>query len=265
MQSESVPVKQGFNFYRKAWHMLGLVFPFAFYLDAFQFLDPFLVEGSRVTGIIVLFSGLLAVLILDLARFKNPHFNEFFFRYAGVLMKAQEKKQFNATVPYIMANLILFLFFRYELVILGGVFLMLGDPAAAWAGSHFGKHRFYNGKSLEGVVGFLIVSTIGALLFLLFHTLAMGQSDSYALLSPQGDWRFWMILWVLSGSFLAAMGEFFSHNAWMGILDDNLIVPLAGVAGMLLVSGMIPGVNTSELFHNPFELFSQLIQGRGGL
>lgn len=239
---------QGFNVYRKAWHMLGLIFPFAFYLDFFSFLDPWLGESSRIMGILVLIAGVILVITLDLLRFRYPAFNDFFFRYAGPLMKEGEKKRFNATLPYMLANLILFLFFNYELVVIGSIFLMIGDPAAAWVGSNYGRHRLKNGKSLEGIGGFFVASFIGALLFIVFHTFGMGNFDAFSLLSGDGSLRLYIIPWLLIGALLAGLGEFFSENRLMGIIDDNLIIPLTGAIGMTLIGLLIPGMSNSDFF-----------------
>lgn len=50
---------------------------------------------------------------------------------------------------------------------LGFTALGLGDPMACLVGKKFGKHKFKNGKSFEGVLGFIIGATIS--MFVMTH------------------------------------------------------------------------------------------------
>ena len=50
---------------------------------------------------------------------------------------------------------------------LGFTALGLGDPMACLIGKKFGKHKFKNGKSVEGVLGFIVGATIS--MFIMTH------------------------------------------------------------------------------------------------
>ena len=50
---------------------------------------------------------------------------------------------------------------------LGFTALGLGDPMACLVGKKFGKHKFKNGKSVEGVLGFIVGATIS--MFVMTH------------------------------------------------------------------------------------------------
>ena len=92
--------------------------------------------------------------------------------------------------------------------------MLLGDTAAALIGRRFGKHRFFNGKSLEGTLAFLATGFLVVLIgFVAFEY----------------PWE------VLAGGALgvvaAALLELFNCELH---LDDNLSIPLAVGAGFLL-------------------------------
>ena len=50
-------------------------------------------------------------------------------------------------------------------VLLGATTLGLGDPAACIMGKLLGKHKFKNGKSVEGFIGFILGATISMFIF----------------------------------------------------------------------------------------------------
>ncbi len=49
--------------------------------------------------------------------------------------------------------------------LLGFATVGLGDPCACLVGKKFGKHKIYKGKTLEGVIGFVIGATISMYIF----------------------------------------------------------------------------------------------------
>ena len=92
--------------------------------------------------------------------------------------------------------------------------MLLGDTAAALIGRRFGKHRFANGKSLEGSLAFLITgAAVIAAGFFCWH---------YSVGTLAGG---------LLGVTAAALLEFFNRELH---LDDNFTIPLATGAGLLL-------------------------------
>ncbi|NJL72822.1 MAG: hypothetical protein HC888_15305 [Candidatus Competibacteraceae bacterium] len=51
-----------------------------------------------------------------------------------------------------------------------------------------------------------------------------------------GAFRWRLAPALLGGVLAAALAEFFSVVSWRGILDDNLVVPLFGAAGIAFVA-----------------------------
>jgi dolichol kinase len=248
-----INLSASFNFYRKVWHMAGILIPFLFYMEVFDWLKPVIEYPTRTIGIILLILLVIVVFITDLLRLKYPSWQTFFNRFAGHLLKDGEHMRFNATIPYFAANILLMLFFSYELVVLGAVFLMMGDPAAAYAGAKYGKHRFRNGKSMEGLFGFIISSFIFGTVFLLVHTLRFGP---HTLMS----FSFATLFLVFIGSVAASVAELFSENSFYGLVDDNLLVPIAGASALAFTAYIFFSYPAEALFFNPLILLDQVIQ-----
>ena len=59
---------------------------------------------------------------------------------------------------------------------------------------------------------------------------------------------------VVSGVIAAAVAEFFSVIGLRGIMDDNLVVPLAGAIGLIIV-GVSSGIPFASLLFDPRTLF----------
>ena len=84
--------------------------------------------------------------------------------------------------------------------------LILSDTSAALIGRKWGRHRFFNGKSLEGSLAFLLSGWIIAAGF----CLAGGYSGTV------------LAVWLL-GVAVSCVAEFFNEQIH---LDDNFTIPL---------------------------------------
>lgn len=218
-----------FNPWRKAWHSLGLVVPIAFHTD----LLPFHHYPGREIGLYLLGFVTCALIGVDLLRFRFETVNRIFFRYFGFLLKQEERGRINATVPYFLANFVIFLFLDSEIAALACILLMVGDPFAALIGGKYGRVRFWNGKSLEGLGAFLFAGFTGCIIFLMVNTLIRGPEAPYALFGPAGI--YWELFFaVLFASLAGAVSEFFSGTTMAGLVDDNLVVPLSSAAAFTL-------------------------------
>ncbi|MCB1140106.1 MAG: dolichol kinase [Leptospiraceae bacterium] len=242
-----------FNFYRKAWHLLGLIVPLFVYIDPVAMIWPDLKHGSRWVGVGLLASGTLFLVIVDSIRLANPSFNRFFINLVGPLMKEEERDRYNGTVPYLFANLLLYLFFSKEIVVLSCLFLMIGDPAAAYFGMRFGKTRFFNGKSLEGALGFIFAGFLACAGFLFLHAHFQSESSVFWLYGGSAGPGWWWLGILLLSSVGAGIAEFFSVTGFRGLIDDNLIVPLAGCLTLALL-GHAAGLPWSDVLFNPGKL-----------
>ncbi|TGL54012.1 dolichol kinase [Leptospira meyeri] len=248
-------MNSGFNFFRKIWHVLGLVIPVTLFFDPFQ--NAFgLVFATRAILVSLLGILLVSLLILEFVRLNHSGFENFFYKHFGFLMKESERKRFNGTVPYFFANFLVVLFFPAEVAILAILFLVIGDPFAAYVGSKYGKHRFYNGKSLEGIIGFLVPAFLFSILALFLIT--KSQPGSFlAILDNQGA-IFWTPIYLVFFSVVSAcVTEFFANTTAKGLVDDNLLIPIVGAVVLSILSLLYLDYTPMDFFFDPKALYIQ--------
>jgi len=253
LQLTERPPGSSFNIYRKAWHTLGLVVPIIFYMDYLHWPAQALGISSRALAVIVMTFLSFSLLAVDLIRFRFEAVNRLFFSLVGFMLKKQETQHMNATVPYFFASVILFLFFSPQIAMLACIFLMIGDPVAAFLGGYLGRLRFWNGKSLEGFGGFIMAGFLGSILFLWLNTLK-NPFTPYFVLTGASGLDVISILIVLGGCLLGAVAEFFSGTSLAGLLDDNLIVPVTGALSLALFA-TVAGYPPQAVFFNPLQFF----------
>ena len=254
MNENSVePSSEPFNLLRKLWHMLGLLPPVCIYLDVFRWFTD---QDGQTKPVLLVFYLILTgiILIADYYRLTSAGFQKFYYHYLGKLMKEEEKSRINATIPYLFSNFLLFVFFSSEVAVISSIFLIFGDPAAAYFGHKFGRIRFKNKKSLEGTAGFAIVGFIFAFVFLIFHNYHTNPYDAF-LLIKQGSVNFFLLILIAFGALFAAVTETLSGNSLFGLLDDNLFVPLVSAAGMSVMGYFLFDMPYSSLF-TEFSLLS---------
>ncbi|MDF3820123.1 dolichol kinase [Leptospira sp. 96542] len=245
----------GFNFFRKIWHILGLIIPITLYLDPFS--QSFgLLFATRAILVTSLGVFLILLFLLELVRLKHPGFESFFYTYFGFLMKESERKRFNGTVPYFFANFLVVLFFPPAVAILSILFLVIGDPSAAYIGSKYGKHRFYNGKSREGILGFFIP----AFLFSVITLYLISSEDPHHFLSVMGadgvEWK--PIIIAFFGVFAACTTEFFANTTAKGLIDDNLLIPLVGAVTISVGSVFFLAGTPEPFLFSPMDLYQSI-------
>jgi len=116
--------------------------------------------------------------------------------------------------PVLAAACLSALLFRWPYSSLAMAVMLLGDTAAALIGRRFGRHRFFNGKSLEGTLAFVLTG---------FAVVLIG------LAIVRYPWQ--VLAGGAAGVVAAALLELFNCELH---LDDNLSIPLAVGAGFLL-------------------------------
>ncbi|WCL48026.1 dolichol kinase [Leptospira sp. GIMC2001] len=245
--------KSEFNFLRKGWHLLGLFIPLALYIDLFDGTFDKL-HATRMIIVIGLIISLILLVLLEYLRFKSQAFSELFWKIFGAIMKEGERKNMNATIPYFTANMFVILLFPPELAILSLAFLVIGDPFAAYIGSNYGKNRFYNGKSLEGIIAFIISASIFGLMLILVYSIHHPETP-YSFFGVSGEFQFSSIIILFTGTIIAGITEFFSSTAWKGFLDDNLLIPIVSVIAMGLVTTWVFGFPMDSILFDPMTLF----------
>lgn len=177
---------------RKGWHLLGLALPALYYFGL----------CSKTTTLIAVGAAAAVAIILEVLRFKNEGVGRVFAAAFRRLMREEEYRALNATVPYLIATFLVLLIFPKSIAWVALVYLALGDVAAYAVGSALGRVRLRAGKTLEGTVGCLALCFAVGCLFV--------------------DWRL-----ALAGAAAAATAELLSRG-WV----DNLTIPIAAGAVM---------------------------------
>jgi dolichol kinase len=177
---------------------------------------------GRTWMILVSLTIAIAAWSMEAARRRSPEANDRLMRFFGAIAHPQERYRVNSSTWYVTALLILATFFPLRAAELGVVVLGLADPAAGLIGRRFGRTRLRTGRSLEGMLAFVVVGTLGALVALIaFHELPWSSRITLALV----------------GAIAGAVAELVSTR-----FDDNFTIPLtvavAASAAQLFLPGM---------------------------
>jgi len=212
-----------FNFKRKVYHLGGLIIPGMLYFDGFSFLH--LNKFTNDTRSITFFAIALVFVCMGIAeiiRFRSPAFQKFFLGIFGKMLKDKEVNNVQASIPFLFANAFIIGFFPKEVAVIAIFFLTFGDPAAAYFGGKYGTIRFYNKKSLQGVLGGIIGGFSFALLFSVFLAITRNDEPFFALWASSGiQWA--TVATIFLGAIVAMLAEFVSKD---GFFDDNLSIPM---------------------------------------
>jgi glycerol-3-phosphate acyltransferase PlsY len=101
---------------------------------------------------------LLATLVfLDVVRLTQPGVNRVFFRTFILLVSPREAKKVASSTWYVLGMLLALLLFPRNVALAGILTLALGDPAAAFIGSRFGRRKLGTG-SVMGSTTFALVA-----------------------------------------------------------------------------------------------------------
>lgn len=168
------------------------------------------------------FFAILAVLnlIVEYARYKKvpvitPLYEALF---KNMLRESNGKFRPSGSPPYLASAAVTTLLFPLPFSIISFLCMMFGDTAAALIGRKFGKHKFSNGKSMEGCAAFLITDWL----------IVIG---AYFITGTFG----WIILVCgLIGVVLAMIAELFNEELH---LDDNFSIPL--IVGGMFWAGLL--------------------------
>lgn len=176
---------------RKALHLTGLTVPalyavagkdftlsfIAFAFAAFVVLEPFrIIEELRDR-------------IKLRLRLINPDMAagiEVLEKHVRDIERVHERDGVAAHIYFALASLIVIYFFSGAIAIAAVTLATLGDALAAIVGKNFGRHRFSNGKSLEGslayfLTGLLVITPLLGVKAALFGSLAGALVEFYEL------------------------------------------------------------------------------------
>jgi len=191
----AIPYRQ--EVLRKMVHLSSLWMPFSlFYLP-------------RLFNVIMF--GTFAVLnvLIEIAVFRQvPYVTPLYKALFGKM--ARESKpgefRFSGAPPMYASACLTALCFSNRVASCAFAILILSDTAAALIGRKWGRHRFFNGKSLEGSLSFLLTGWI----------IAVGFCFAGGL--PGTTLAIWLF-----GVVVSCIAEFFNEQIHM---DDNFTIPL---------------------------------------
>ena len=202
------------NFFHIASAMLGLLFA--------ELLPEATSLGFLLATIIAVSVAIMGW-SMELGRRMSERVNAFLMWAFSLVSHPHEAHHVNSATWYVTSLALLSLTFNPLVCGVALAILGFSDPAAAVIGKRYGKHRFDNGRSVEGTLTFVLVGTLVAT-----ATMAIFHGD-VAL------WRALVIAFVASTA--GGLTELFSTR-----LDDNLGIPVsAGLAawGTWFLTGLV--------------------------
>lgn len=181
---------------RKSWHLLGLIFPAAYYFGAL----------SRPTVLVIVGAITAGAVVLEILRFRFAVVGRAFAAVFRVLLREEEYRRLNATIPFLGATFLTLLLFPRPIAFVAVAFLALGDAAAGIIGPRLRGPRLRAGKTLAGTLAcFAVCFAVG--------------------------WYFLGWKLALLGAAVAAAAELLS-DGWF----DNFTIPLASGAALWAVA-----------------------------
>jgi len=183
---------------RKAWRILGLIFPLVYYFT------------NKITTLFILLPILGIFIFIEILRHFIFRFNETLFIIFRYILKEKERKKILATTWFLLSVFLSIALFKKDIAITAILFLIFGDTASGIVGSSFGRTKI--GRcSLEGSLAFFITCLIIAI-FINFTKVVLS----------------WPV--VVIGALAATLIEL---SPW---LDDNFTVALFSGIIMTIVS-----------------------------
>lgn len=184
-------------------HLGALIFPLSYYFSGV----------SKATFLKIMVPVALLMVIIDITRLRNwGVWHKFFKPIGGSIIRTHELTgDFTGATYILLSFCITIALYDKPIAIAAIAFIILGDALAALIGRRYGKHVFYQNKTIEGSLGCLLGTLIVAILVPDLH-LAV----------------------ALSGAVVAVIFEAFSLG-----LDDNVTVPLLSGLFMTLISKLL--------------------------
>lgn len=195
-----LPNRKQTHIARKIWHIAGVsLVTFLFYIL------PYSVSIGLVSGFSILFIG------LDFLRFQVPAFKNFVTRLMHLFIRKEELHKPTGLSYMCLGFWLLMVLFDRNITLLTMMFVMLGDPIAAYVGTKYGKDKIGD-KTVQGFFACFAVCAIISLVFLAIN-----------------DFNSSRIIYV---SLLAALIGSGSELVQINKIDDNLSMPV--ISGALL-------------------------------
>ncbi len=147
---------------------------------------------------------------IDLARLRSPGLHRFMSRLFHPLLRVRESGRVTGATMLAIGIALAVLLFPRAFAVAGLLYAGLADSAGALVGRAFGRHPFPGGRTAEGSLAFLLAAILAG----------------------------WLIPGVaLPAAVLAALPVTLLEAAPLP-LDDNLFIPVAGAAAVLLAASL---------------------------
>ncbi len=208
-----VPALRPTNYTRNVFHVLNAVW-------VLSVVEYALTTNTRLIGVAIF--GLVLSWGMEISRRVSPGVNDFLMGVFSKVAHPHEAHRVNSATWYATAFILLATLFPLHVGVAGLAVLGLGDPAAAIIGRRWGRHRFANGRSVEGSLAFVFFGMGAAVLALSLWHAELGLASILAL--------------SFVVSVFGAVAEL-----WTRRVDDNFAIPIAGAIGgqLLLWTGLL--------------------------
>ena len=195
---------------RKIYHMVSGLICFALYAFVLTRTEALWVLGT-VGGVWV---------TLDLLRFKVPAINNAALRLFGNLMRREELIRLTANSFYILGLFVIVAVFPKPIVLLSVLYLAVGDPVAAVAGTLYGRRRIVGKKSVEGAAANFLAALLVTFAYGAFY---LGYSF------PE------VATLAIGGAAISVLAELTPAP-----VDDNFSIPVLSGIGLSLFLFLVP-------------------------
>jgi dolichol kinase len=135
----------------------------------------------------VAFIFLAATAAVEWGRQHWPALERLLEWFIGPALRQGEESQPTAGLWAMLGVFITLLLFERHIAIPAVLFAQIGDPAAEIVGRRWGRHRFANGKSLEGSLGFFGISLVVGMLCCMALPLSPGIAALGALVATLAE------------------------------------------------------------------------------
>lgn len=195
-----MPIAYASEVRRKLIHLTSSVFPLLYWLTDKRFM-----LGLASVAVAVCVAG-------ELLRRYVPSTRALTMRWMGsILRDAETRGGWTGATWMAISGFLCILLLPKEIAIPAYLYLTVADAVAALVGRRFGRTRLWGPKSLEGSAAF-VIAAIGVGLLCLPHEPAA----------------------VVLAAFLAAALELFPVQIGPLQVNDNIVIPLLGGAGLML-------------------------------
>ena len=118
--------------------VMGSIFPLTYYFS------------SKIPALIVTGFFICLMVFFEIERLKHPGVYKWVLAHLGGIFKVKVGR-LTGTTYFLIATLLLILFFERSIAIVSLFFLIFGDAASTIVGVKYGRIKLFKGKTLEEV------------------------------------------------------------------------------------------------------------------